>query len=77
MSKKSRAPRLKVRQPGKDFSDEDSEYVPVDDITFDDIFKPVDENNPALEALGIDRERVKGMNETIARIRKEYYDKFK
>lgn len=77
MKKKSRAPRLKIRQPNKQFTDDSPEYVPVDDITFEDIIKQIDPNNPALEALGIDKARVAEINATLARIKKEYDEKTK
>lgn len=76
MSNEREEPRLKIRQPGVEIEDDSPEYVPVDDITFDDIFKLVDVDDPALAVLGIDRDRVASMNETIARIRREYYEKF-
>jgi hypothetical protein len=75
MSKKSRAPRLKVRQPNKEYEDDSPEYVPVDDITFDDIIKVIDPNNPALEALGISKERAAEINATLEPMRKKYNGK--
>lgn len=72
MSKKSRAPRLKVRQPNKEYEDDSPEYVPVDDITFDDIMKIIDPKNPALEALGISEERASEINAALEPMRKKY-----
>lgn len=77
MSKKSRAPRLKVRQPGKEIEDDSPEYVPVDDITFEDIFGHVDEDDPDLAVLGISKDRIRKINKTMADIRAEYYEKNK
>lgn len=77
MSKKSRAPRLKVRQPGKKIEDDSPEYVPVDDITFEDIFGDVEEDDPGLAVLGISKERIREINKSIAGIREKYYEKNK
>ena len=63
MKKKSRAPRLKVRQPNKEYKDDSPEHVPVDDITFEDIVKQIDPKNPALKALGISEEQVLKIND--------------
>ena len=77
MKKKIRAPRLKVRQPNKEYKDDSPEYVPVDDITFEDIVKQIDPKNPALKALGISEEQVLKINEALARVKEEYDGKTK
>ena len=75
MSNEREVPRLNVRQPGKVILDDSPEYVPVDDITVDDILELIDLDDPTLAILGIDRDSAVKINETIARLREEYYGK--
>jgi hypothetical protein len=71
MSKRSKAPRLKVRNPGKSYLDENPEYVPVDAISVDDILKEVTLDDPALKALGISKEQVANINAVLKSLKEK------